>query len=162
MYFICIIFQINARLKDKHLYLLKNNVSNTLFFGCLKAISKDKRKMNASCWHQERHSSSFLSYECFPRNILPYRFWGCVSNTERASLGEAERDRTMAQRYLGRAQSGGKSGKMNQKDMWLLTDNGLCYCPNAGDSWDRLAATASLLIPISSSLPHATIKHILC
>lgn len=113
-------------------------------------------------------TAAFCPCECFPRNMLPYRLWGCGSGTERASLGEAERDRTVAQRYIGRAQSGGKSGKMNQKDTWLLTDNELwCYCPNAGDSWNRLAAAASLLspswqLPCYSSLPHATIKGISC
>lgn len=32
MYFICIIFQISAKLKDKHLYLLKNNVRKYFVF----------------------------------------------------------------------------------------------------------------------------------
>lgn len=68
-------------------------------------------------------AAAFCLYECFPRNMLPYRLWGYGSGTERASLGEAEQDRNMAQRYIGMAQSGGKSGKMNQNESRLLTMN---------------------------------------
>lgn len=111
----------------------------------------------------------FCLYECFPRNthMLPNRLWGCGNGTDRASLGKAEQDGTMAQSHIGRAQSGGKSRKMNQKDTWLLTDNELRYCSNAGDSWDRLAVTAYLLspswqLPCYSSLLHAIKKGISC
>lgn len=95
----------------------------------------------------------FCLYECFPRNthMLPNRLWGCGNGTDRASLGEAEQDGTMAQSHIGRAQSGGKSRKMNQKDTWLLTDNELRYCSNAGDSWDRLCSHSLSPLPIMTA-----------